>query len=101
MSNEGIVQKAVSKAGANGWVHAALATQYIQVAWIRSDTKILAMIYSHDFAKALWPGDSKLVAWTLPKSGGDTKPTPVPAWQYHLQAMVIAENPLEYLGDNI
>lgn len=48
-------------------------------------------IFNHDFAKALWgehePTDYGTGAWQ--------------PWEYHLQQMVIAEDPIEYLGENI
>lgn len=46
-------------------------------------------IFSHDFAKALWPGVHY------------EDETSYPAFEYHLQQMVIAEDPIKYLGANI
>lgn len=47
------------------------------------------VIFDHSFAKALWgeaAAGMPLVAYE---------------WQYHLQQMVIAGNPINYLGENI
>lgn len=45
------------------------------------------IIYNHGFAKALW-GDHLAT---------QTKQ----AWQYHLQQMVVADDPIKYLGENL
>lgn len=50
------------------------------------------IIFNHDFAKALW-GETHPIY--------DHIPNHLKAWQYHLQQMVIAEDPIEYLGENI
>jgi len=77
------------------------------------------LIFNHDFAKALW-GDvpTRLtITWLKPKQMTHTprmpapkitdiapKPgigAPLPSWHYHLQQMVIADDPIKYLGDNL
>lgn len=57
------------------------------------------LIFNHDFAKALW-GEKKLV---VPAKTFVWRPDPkiFGGWQYHLQQMVIAEDPIKYLGENI
>lgn len=46
------------------------------------------MYFNHDFAKALWgEGDEQLGQATL--------------WKWHLANMVIADDPIKYLGDNL
>lgn len=65
------------------------------------------VIYSHDFARALW-GErlrdartgNKLVEKKLPEGVVEAH-FAIPAWQYHLQQMVVAEDPIKYLGGNI
>ena len=52
-----------------------------------------SLLFSHAFAKALW-GEDK----TYP--GGQEK-SELLSWQYHLQQMVISEDPIKYLGENI
>lgn len=69
---------------------------------------IKELIFNHDFAKALW-GEGKEVV--LPELAGGTfihslgdnysQPNPTCAWQYHLQQLVVAENPIRYLGGNL
>lgn len=60
------------------------------------------IIYNHDFAKALWGED--IIEWW----GGEermVKPDDLvigtPKWQYHLQQMVIVDDPIKYLGENL
>lgn len=77
--------------------------------WVR---ELEGIIFSHDFARALWGND-------IPKK--DFKPTykwnerlgrynswselqeieTRPAWVYHLQEMVISDDPIKYLEDNM
>ncbi len=67
-----------------------------------------SVIFNHDFAKALWPGYGPAMKpldktayhpapgeWTLPE------PDNRPAWQYHLQQMVITDDPVRYLGEHL
>ncbi len=56
---------------------------------------IETLIYNHDFAKALW-GETTNTAGTL-----DNRVSALDGWQYHLQQMVIADDPIKYLGENI
>lgn len=82
-----------------------------------------SVIFNHDFAKALWGEEHKPFAliWarlsdkdallpyfnpTVPKD--DPKQVmwavenhQILAWQWHLQRMVVAEDPIKYLGDNL
>jgi hypothetical protein len=62
-------------------------------------------IFNHDFARALWgegtefKRDTKHELWSYdgtysPDFEGET-------WQYHLQQMVIADDPIKYLGDHL
>ncbi len=60
-------------------------------------------IFNHDFAKALWkdvdfdPTDTDLWegdGYTSALFHGE-------AWQFHIQNMVIADDPIEYLGENL
>lgn len=55
-------------------------------------------IYSHEFAKALWGEEvpeNKLVI------NGRTYGKTLPKYQHRLQQMVIAEDPIKYLGENL
>lgn len=59
------------------------------------------LIFNHQFAQALWPGDSTMIRYTFEKDTRKTIATPVPAWQDYLKQMVIAPDPIAYLGNNI
>jgi len=54
-----------------------------------------SIIFNHDFAKSLWPGN------ILFDEGGVKVVTKEPLWKHHLMMMVIAEDPIEYLGAHI
>lgn len=65
--------------------------------WFLGDVTIplFEIIYQHSFAKALW-GEEEL----LPINQAFNKIIK-DGWKRHLQAMVIADDPIKYLGDNI
>lgn len=71
------------------------------------------VIFSHDFAKAVFQNNEPDI-WHLISTDGKRKgngskqaleeltgDTFIPLWQYHLQQMVIADEPITYLGENI
>ena len=68
---------------------------------------VRGIIFNHAFAKALWgeketdTGD----AWYDPEGSangtGAYVSVKLPAWQYHLQQMVIALDLIKYLGEHI
>lgn len=75
---EGVLGEAISKALANGWDrYSNKCCEYD-----KSKIRYYDIIYNHDFAKALW-GEKPL------------------GWRYHLQMMVVADDPIEYLGEHL
>jgi hypothetical protein len=106
---EQILTKAIEKAIANGWK----VSQYNELSSVTPDAYLgyvveltnymdayrefdyMTVIYSHDFAKALW-GEKVLAYMT-----DDPERPEHYLWQYHLQQMVIADDPIKYLGDNL
>jgi hypothetical protein len=56
------------------------------VSWVR---ELEGIIFNHDFARALW-GDRVTDVVSSKKW-----------WQYHLERMVVAHDPIAYLGENI
>lgn len=63
-------------------------------------------IFDHDFAKALWGEELHHKTFIVPKElstrfAGTRDLDIKPIWQYHLQQMVIAEDPIKYLSENI
>lgn len=97
-----ILQTAVAKAIANGWIPTqfqAADMPYIDKTWP-------TVVYDHSFARALWGdtpegdiGPQEVATLDFPDGSKKTLYTYHP-WQEHLQAMVIAEDPIKYLGDN-
>lgn len=112
MSNQEILEKARNKAIKNGWAGSPFidnASEYAKLAESKLLTDIvygdnwweLVVLFMppHDFAKALWgemPNQKMFSSAPSAKQIFKTK-----AWQYHLQQMVIAEDPIKYLGDNL
>lgn len=104
MTTAEILTKAIEKAIAGGWHKNGYDTVVVgnrlniffhneckehRLEDFSKDYSPADIIFNHDFAKALWPGQI-----TGPGFFG-------PLWYFHLQQMVIADDPIEYLGDNI
>lgn len=116
MSDAEILEKAIQKAVDGGW---DFFDKYDGVGWevitglhgsallmLKDESTLTggvtgfdyqAIIFNHDFAKALW-GERKILR-NVPH--GVEVDTSHPGWQYHLQQMVIADDPIKYLGDNL
>jgi hypothetical protein len=97
MSHKEILEKAIQKAVDGGWD--GTPDPY-------GETSIYDLIFNHDFAKALWGEAHTSDRMPLPNEhgyeGSITPSTPVTRlWEYHLQQMVIADDPIEYLGENL
>lgn len=116
MSNKEILEKAISKAIDGGWDILARAEAdgfmvredsygNLYVAWNPDvddfeegdEVGVWAqswqeVVFDHSFAEALWSGEKTMrdPTGTHFASG----------WQYHLQHMVVAEDPIKYLGEN-
>lgn len=98
MTNQQILEKAIQKAIDGGWKDGQAIGVYtleknkrgtyglrsVSDGWINVE----AVIFNHDFAKALW-GETTM----------DWHHWPTREWQYHLQQMVIADDPIKYLGE--
>ena len=124
MSNQEILEKAIQKAVAGGWKPlpssipiaidqwrgqsmvkvTVLFGSRNETAWVR---ELEGIIFNHDFAKALW-GDEEgdYIAPVYVKRQEDfehdhTDSYHGPAWKHHLMQMVIADDPIKYLGENI
>lgn len=59
-----------------------------------------ALIFSHDFAKAFWGEDGCYMqeTWTITQEPFRCESNSLEEWEYHLQIMVLEENPLTYLS---
>lgn len=129
MSNEQILTKAIEKAALAGWELPGYKMYPHDDYEIRIDEEIgmqpgnfeetgqfilfidgsvnpmhfNQVIFDHDFARALWGEQGYGGEFTgkypnpiIDKRGGYQR-----GWQYHLQQMVIAEDPIAYLEANI
>ncbi len=106
MTNQEILEKAIQKAIDGGYTNVpkfvGITIEQYAEDLLTNDNKPYDIIFNHDFAKALW-GEPKEVDFGKRDSGG-MKIFGVPktiGWQYHLQQMVIAEDPIKYLGEHL
>lgn len=127
LSNKEILEKAIQKAIDGGWrVDNMWVGGKTTYTWESSDygrdyyfikckkyihekncgdwESVEQLIFNHDFAKALW-GEGILLCYECTEGRHDTDHgygiDRMAEWQYELQQMVIAEDPIKYLGDNI
>jgi len=99
MTDKEILKKAVEKAENNGYQ----LSQYIKSLFIKHDIPSIQyftdvdlhflIIFSHEFAKAFW--GEKLLVHVILKGGGMIPK--ILSWEYHLQQIVLKEEPLKYL----
>lgn len=91
MSNQEILEKAINLAMAKGWKQRWDGETLDSMC--KGYQPYERLIFNHDFAKSLWiPGDETLEGYTSEDN---------PLWQVHLQMMVIADDPIKYLGEHL
>lgn len=91
MSNKKILKKAFTKANFKGGLY---DLEFQEDAEIFDDTDYYWAIFSHEFAKAFW-GEKD---WRNQSAEDRAKmQPPIGVWQYHLQQMVLEEDPIKYL----
>lgn len=103
MSNNEILERAISKAIDGGWKIIKRPTYVLYVKFGKPTADLInerpewlhEVIFSHDFAKALWGEEPNDI------TNGDDDLFKAPWWKYHLAHMVIADDPIEYLGENL
>ena len=112
MSNQEILERAIQKAIDGGFTANGIGQEIGTVADVyyyfdddHGDLAINNLIWRHDFCRALWGEELHHETFVVPnelsKRFAGTKDLDVkPMWQYHLQQMVIADNPIQYLGEN-
>lgn len=104
MSNQEILEKAIQKAIEGGWEH-GIPADHLEI--VKDKGGILFyyqeppydLIFNHNFAKALW--GEELARGFEGNNLGQTWQYHKPAWKYHLQQMVIADDPIKYLGEHL
>ena len=90
-NNEEILKKAIEKAVKNGY------KKYADELWeLLHENNYYGTIFSHDFAKAFW-GESKCDCMQTPNGTLHKDNCKERDWQYHLQQMVISDDPVKYL----
>lgn len=102
MTNNEILGKAIQKAIDGGWKAPSLIVALYSNASTSSFKgqnveMIRGFITGHEFAKALW--GTKRDSMVYYEYRGD--PHYDEDWLHHLQQMVIADDPIKYLGENI
>jgi hypothetical protein len=107
--NQEILTKAIEKAIAGGWEGELDRLSDDEPAWIvvgnshilLDDSVPAEVLFSHSFAKALWGEEEQAYELHIPfgRDGLNIKYVS-PKWQYHLQQMVIADDPIKYLEEN-
>lgn len=64
-----------------------------------------SIIFNHKFAAALWGQPRKVAPGEIPANvnvaTGDSAVDTASGWRYHLSMMVLADDPIEYLKNNI
>lgn len=105
MKNKLILQRAIQKAIdggwsiSGGWLKDKSPAQIVEAIQVESVSlsAYKQLIFDHNFAKALW-GEEDSDRWKIP-SGATV--IAMKHWQVMLQQMVIADDPIKYLGENI
>lgn len=121
MTQAEIMEVVIQKAVDNGWRPDVLTTgsakdraRYV----VKRPSQLYGVLFSHDFARALW-GDAPVTIDNGcahdPQLNEDTDELSeywrshflnswvydIPDWAFHLSKMVLADDPIEYLGENL
>lgn len=94
MNNKSLLKKIIAKAWKGGWRGGFVTPPHAYLFFSQGE-RYRQYIFTHDFAKAFWKpkkGEDEIVE--IP---GVTRSYFIPRWQYHLQQMVLQENPIKYL----
>lgn len=117
MTNQEILTKAIQKAINGGWaphnderpwtVNDVLSWyMLLNVSRVWNEDNWKKFIFSHDFAKALWP-ENKCTCGAISTEphrvfrGKFTIHSPGNDWRHYLREMVIAGDPIKYLGEHL
>lgn len=92
MTDQEILQKAIKKAVKNGWDYKYRGFNYAYDSLSKHPYTLEGFIFSHDFAKAFFNGTGFGVATDEFQSKMSKL-----GWRWHLQQMVLEENPIKYL----
>ncbi len=106
MNKEEIIKKAIQKAIDNGWRPVGIDVEHPLAVETITSMPLELVVFNKDFTKALWGEELHHETFIVPKElskrfAGTTDLSVKPIWQYHLQQIVIADDPIAYLGDNL
>lgn len=102
MTDAEILKAAIERAQHNGYI---LMSDFVRAtmdwAWYMEHRKHFGLIFSHEFAKAYWGEENLAYEEYIKLAIVNPKDEPsfliLPSWTYHLQQMVLEENPIKYL----
>ena len=104
MTDKEVLQKAIEIAIENGWSQGFNFKEDLRYEYnpIPLEYQAMSICFSHEFAKAFW-GEGENQNREFDDFGSPTYKYSdgsffkIPEWQYHLQQMVLEENPIDYL----
>lgn len=104
MTNQQILEKAIRLAIEGGWKEQGIKWmfQLHELADnedfdMRNPTNFNVLIFNHDFAKALWGEGTYRQVTSYMRESVDRDF----GWEYHLKNMVVAPDPIAYLGEHL
>jgi len=97
MTNEQILKKAIEKAIKNGYKYGFGINKALKYFGTikRKNSWYYSTIFSHDFTKAFFGTEPLNIGIEMGTEKGEI--VNLENWQYHLQQMVLKEEPLKYL----
>ena len=101
MTNQAILEKAIRKARKNGWdkehadmVEELMKEKAVYFQWVKASS---FFIFNHDFCRTLWGEEPHAAPGAIGYGiTGDLR-----NWAWHLQQMVVSEDPIKYLGKHL
>lgn len=102
MTNEQILKAAIEKAEKNGYESGIGITMGDPYEFLLMGNTYFSIVFSHSFAKAFWQGEKCNCEPDIDNEKNlyhqsDCSKT-TPDWRYHLQTMILEEEPLQYLA---
>ena len=103
MTDELILEKAIEKAEKGGWVHCPLVTFMEDgTHWkFNGVDAYRSFVFTLEFAEAFWKDEDEELWEEIKQAYKKTgrEPTVEHQWHFHLEMMVVEEDPLQYLKE--